>query len=189
MTNTAKLELILDVTFQGSRNEVVLVPADATNREIHSLIDHRFQVLDGSDFETDHTQFERWNAHSEWADKSAQHSLEYVRGANGNLVLVKDEVGVTQPVESADERRAEGLVDGLVFVEVPEDLHTIIAALRYWQAQGMCDPSQRSDEMHSLCTNDDELTSYADSDVDDLVERLNVDMKAKAFMEDLKAII
>ena len=53
----------------------------------------------------------------------------------------------------------------------------------------MCDPFKRSDEMHSLCTNNDELQSYCDDDVDDLVMRLNVEMDPKSFLEEIKAIV
>jgi len=54
------------------------------------------------------------------------------------------------------------------------DLHTIIAALRYWQQQGMCDPVNRSDCMHELATNGGEvLSSLDDEALDELVVSLN----------------
>jgi hypothetical protein len=54
------------------------------------------------------------------------------------------------------------------------DLHTIIAALRYWQQQGMCDPVNRSDGMHDLATNGGEvLSSLDDEALDELVVNLN----------------
>ncbi|MGM8936645.1 hypothetical protein ACS8E9_17500 [Pseudomonas neustonica] len=54
------------------------------------------------------------------------------------------------------------------------DLHTIIAALRYWQESGMADPFNRSNELHELATNDGEvLSSLDDEGIDDLVYRLN----------------
>lgn len=54
------------------------------------------------------------------------------------------------------------------------DLHTIIAALRYWQQQGMCDPVNRSDVMHDLATNGGEvMSSLDDESLDELVMGLN----------------
>ncbi|MBV7514478.1 hypothetical protein [Pseudomonas sp. PDM25] len=59
-----------------------------------------------------------------------------------------------------------------IFVRDEEVRHTLIAALRFWQEKGMCDPVNRSDEMHDLATNGDEVTSLCDVDVDRLVEDL-----------------
>jgi len=53
-----------------------------------------------------------------------------------------------------------------------EDLATIIAALRYWQEQGMCEPANRSDELQAVATDDDTLTSLDEADVDDLIMKL-----------------
>ncbi|MCK5530297.1 MAG: hypothetical protein KAI85_03465 [Halopseudomonas aestusnigri] len=54
------------------------------------------------------------------------------------------------------------------------DLHTIIAALRYWQRSGMADPCYRSEAMNELATNGGEIMeSLNDEGIDDLVERLN----------------
>lgn len=53
-----------------------------------------------------------------------------------------------------------------------EDLATIIAALRYWQDQGMCEPANRSDEMQAEATDDDTLTSLDAEDIDELIVKL-----------------
>ncbi|MFK4135373.1 Uncharacterised protein [Pseudomonas luteola] len=45
-----------------------------------------------------------------------------------------------------------------------DDFHAIIAALRYWQQQGMCDPVNRSDGMHDLATNGGEVLSSLDDE-------------------------
>jgi hypothetical protein len=54
-----------------------------------------------------------------------------------------------------------------------EDLHTIIAALRFWQSHGMCDPDKRSAEFQDLATGGDAVTSLCNEDLDELVELLN----------------
>lgn len=181
MTTNSKLHISLDNMFIGCHTEVASVPADITSREIQDLISMRFETVDPECFEVDLSQGSRYGSHVELVDDAEEHTVEIVRGANGKLEIVKHTTVGTQPVTASKE--------GLVFIQHDEDLHTIIAALRFWQEQGMCEPANRSEEMQRLCTNDDELTSAADSDVDDLVERLNVEMKAKAFMADLKAII
>ncbi len=55
------------------------------------------------------------------------------------------------------------------------ELHTIIAALRFWQEKGMGDPDNRSDEMHDLATNGGEVFSSLDDEgIDTLVQDLNL---------------
>lgn len=76
---------------------------------------------------------------------------------------------------------------GLCFIEHEEDLHTIIAALRYWQKSGMCDPFNRSDEMQDLATGGDEVTSLCDTDIDRLVMDLNKVHDPVAFLAELQA--
>lgn len=56
-----------------------------------------------------------------------------------------------------------------------ESLHTIIAALRFWQSHGMCDPDNRSPEFQDLATGGDEVTSLCSEDLDELIEQLNFD--------------
>ena len=53
------------------------------------------------------------------------------------------------------------------------DLNTILAALRYYQEQGMGDPENRSDDIHEIATNGDTDVSLDDAGIDDLCERLN----------------
>jgi hypothetical protein len=55
------------------------------------------------------------------------------------------------------------------------DLNTILAALRYWQKNGMGEPANRSDELHDIATNGGEDISLDDSGIDDLCARLNFD--------------
>ncbi len=56
-----------------------------------------------------------------------------------------------------------------------EELHTIIAALRFWQMHGQGDPLNRSEEMHDLATNGGEVCSSLDDEgIDNLVMDLNL---------------
>lgn len=54
-----------------------------------------------------------------------------------------------------------------------EELATILAALRYYQQQGLGDPLSRPDEIHWIATNNDTITSLAAEDIDRLCEYLN----------------
>lgn len=53
-------------------------------------------------------------------------------------------------------------------------VHTIIAALRFWQESGMVNEGYRSEDLELLATNGGELeTALNLEEIDDLVERLN----------------
>jgi len=54
-----------------------------------------------------------------------------------------------------------------------QDLHTILAALRVYQEEGMGDPSMRSDAIHDIATNGGDQISMDDAGIDDLCERIN----------------
>jgi hypothetical protein len=55
-----------------------------------------------------------------------------------------------------------------------EELGTVLAALRFWQSQGMADdPSIRPNGLHEIATDCDKLTSLCGDDIDELCERLN----------------
>lgn len=49
---------------------------------------------------------------------------------------------------------------------------TVIAALRYYQQQGLGDPAYRSTEIHDIATNMDEVISLDSDGIDDLVDHL-----------------
>ena len=183
MTTTSKLQINLDCMFIGSHTEVVLVPADLTLAETHDIMDLRFGTVKVGEYVIDTENGSKYNSHTEWVGDDEKHTLEIVRDPNGRMKILKQETVVSEPA------MAPVASDGLVFIQQDEDLHTIIAALRYWQQMGMCDPFKRSDEMHSLCTNNDELQSYCDDDVDDLVMRLTVERDPTSFWEEIKAIV
>ena len=54
------------------------------------------------------------------------------------------------------------------------ELHTIIAALRYYQLHGQGDPANRSDWIHDLATNGEEVISLNDVAIDELCQRINL---------------
>lgn len=54
-----------------------------------------------------------------------------------------------------------------------EELATILAALRFYQAAGMGDPSSRSAEIHDIATDGDNLCSLDREGIDALCTRLN----------------
>jgi hypothetical protein len=61
-----------------------------------------------------------------------------------------------------------------------QQFHTVIAALRFYQEKGQGDPFNRSDWIHNLATNGDEVTSLDDEGIDDLVEYLNTEAEREA---------
>lgn len=54
-----------------------------------------------------------------------------------------------------------------------QERNTILAALRFYQQQGMGEPANRSDEIHAIATNGDEDISMDDKGIDALCERIN----------------
>jgi hypothetical protein len=56
-----------------------------------------------------------------------------------------------------------------------QDLATILAALRFYQEHGQGEPANRSDAIHHLATNCDQLISLDEAGNDELCERLNTD--------------
>lgn len=64
-------------------------------------------------------------------------------------------------------------------------LHTIIAALRFWQSQGMCNADNRNEEFHDLATCAGEVEPLTEEEIDDLVIELNV--SPLPFMTDQKS--
>ncbi|WP_133306555.1 hypothetical protein [Pseudomonas sp. LS-2] len=77
------------------------------------------------------------------------------------------------PVISDEASTPSNSTKNLLIVPDEEVRHTLIAALRFWQSNGMCEPARRSDEFQDLATNNDEITSLCEDDVDALVELLN----------------
>lgn len=53
------------------------------------------------------------------------------------------------------------------------ELATILAALRFYQEQGMGDPFNRSNDIHEIAHDGGEVISLDDEGIDELCERLN----------------
>ncbi len=60
----------------------------------------------------------------------------------------------------------------------PQELNTVLAALRYYQEKGMGDPYCRSDYIHEIATNGGEDISLDSEGIDDLCDRLNFQEKS-----------
>jgi hypothetical protein len=58
----------------------------------------------------------------------------------------------------------------------PEELGTVLAALRHYQIAGLGDPANRTDALHDIATAGDTLISLDGEGIDALCERLNVRM-------------
>lgn len=79
---------------------------------------------------------------------------------------------------------------GDMFLRDKQDLNTVLAALRFYQQQGMGDPSNRSDEIHAIATDGDTDISMDGGGIDALCEHLNtaqsVDIdELTSFIDDL----
>jgi hypothetical protein len=55
----------------------------------------------------------------------------------------------------------------------PAEFNTILAALRFYQAKGMGEPSNRPDWLHMIATDCDNDISLDSAGITDLCERLN----------------
>jgi hypothetical protein len=67
----------------------------------------------------------------------------------------------------------------LLFVGDERAQHTIIAALRHWQCTG------HSAELEFLATNGGEVKKLSDDEVDELLDRLNVEFDVKELQQKL----
>ena len=54
-----------------------------------------------------------------------------------------------------------------------EETATVLAALRFWQANDMCNPNNRINSLHDIATNCGDLTSLDESEIDALCEKVN----------------
>ena len=57
----------------------------------------------------------------------------------------------------------------------PRDMATVLAALRFYQAAGMGNPENRSEEIHQIATNDGMENSLDGVGIDALCEKLNAE--------------
>lgn len=59
-----------------------------------------------------------------------------------------------------------------------EEHATILAALRFYQKHGQGDPANRSDDVHAIATDDGDLISLDEHGIDQLCEKLNMDLSS-----------
>jgi glycosyltransferase A (GT-A) superfamily protein (DUF2064 family) len=60
-----------------------------------------------------------------------------------------------------------------------QELATVLAALRYYQEQGMGEPANRSDAIHEIATDGGEVVSVDADGIDTLCEKINKSQKVK----------
>lgn len=56
-----------------------------------------------------------------------------------------------------------------------QELHAILAALRFYQERGQDGPANRTDAIHDIATNGGEMVSLDAAGIDELCERLNTE--------------
>ncbi|MGI0646970.1 hypothetical protein ACRCPS_18295 [Pseudomonas aeruginosa] len=179
---TKLIAINLGATLSASYTEIITVPADITDEEIDDLVRKRWETVGGDEFVIEEESFSRGDCYSEAAPAGAVATLTCTRVDDA---LVVEELPAPVPAGAVSTAKADPA--GLNYIEHPEALHTIIAALRFWQEKGMCDPFNRSDEMQDLATGGDEVTSLCDEDLDHLVMDLNKVHDPVAFAAELQA--
>lgn len=55
----------------------------------------------------------------------------------------------------------------------PEEVATVLAALRFYQSKGLGDPVNRPLAIHEIATNGDQVVSLDDEAIDQLCEKIN----------------
>ena len=62
----------------------------------------------------------------------------------------------------------------MVIELTPQEFHTVLAALRYYQGCGMGNPIMRTNDIHEIATNGATETSLDAEGIDVLCERINL---------------
>jgi hypothetical protein len=182
MQNSKLIVIKLNASFPASYQEIVQVPQDMTEDEKAELVLKRWREVGGDEYAIDESGFSAESSRVLNCEQGLAPELVVSRGDDGALVVTEvlaeegasKEDSVTQPAG--------------IYVHFDEDRHAIIAALRFWQRSGMCEPCNRDDEMHDLCTNGDEVTSLSEEGIDQLVMSLNMGPTPEAFIADLKRL-
>jgi hypothetical protein len=182
-TKTKFIEITLSSSLPVTYTEVIQVPADITRTEVDSLLNLRRAAVKGEAFSGDFDDIEEADSDADDADEGQVPSFIVQRDTSGKL-----KIEAAPAVESTGDA-ATKLLTGGIYIHHEEDLHTIIAALRFWQSSGMGEPSNRDDEMQELATNGGEVTSLCDEEIDQLVMDINVDHDPAAFRAQLDALI
>lgn len=70
------------------------------------------------------------------------------------------------------DRLLAGPYENVITID-PQERNTILAALRYYQKQGMGDPDNREDWIHEIATDGENQISMDDAGIDALCEKVN----------------
>ena len=82
----------------------------------------------------------------------------------------------TMTCQACDTDFDEAREDEVSVCEFDDQEHaTVLAALRYYQQQGMGDPKNRTDDIHDIATDGDNVISMDAAGIDALCEKLNFD--------------
>lgn len=182
MQDSKLIVINLNASFPATYEEIVRVPMDITEEETADLVRKRWREVGGDEYTIDESWFSAESSRVLNCEQGLPPELVVRRGDDGALVVTE-----VLAEEGASKEDSETQPAG-IYVHFDEDLHAIIAALRFWQRSGMCEPSNRDDEMHDLCTNGDEVTSLCEEDIDRLVMSLNMGPTPEAFIADLKRL-
>lgn len=98
---------------------------------------------------------------------------------NSELYVPADDVSEPQNTHVSD----------LLFVGCAEVRQWLIAALFFWRQEGQCDPVNRTDGIHAIATGNDQFTSAAESDIDELLIKLHSDQDPAQFLAELAGSI
>lgn len=83
------------------------------------------------------------------------------------------------------ENLGEGTETRELVIGSNQDRNTILAALRFYQKEGMGEPANRSDAIHDLAPNGDQDISMDEEGIDDLCERVNASYEPTGVAIDL----
>jgi hypothetical protein len=145
-------------SFDGEGNQVDTDNMDLTPSQASDIIDHAAQlvvVLRNIAEKKDGIEaFDHVYAELEEALQNA--GVVEETAAPMPVLTLHDSTGHTHALRCDDEEHA-----------------TILAALRFYQQEGMSDPLNRSDAIQEIACPTDDSTSLDDSGIDELCERIN----------------
>lgn len=80
-----------------------------------------------------------------------------------------------------DQREGEEKTLTTALYRLTDEQHaTVLAALRYYQQNGLGEPANRPIQIHEIATNADEVISLNDEGIDQLCEQLNIEYSQPA---------
>lgn len=102
MNNTENVRIILRGLTAVEYSEVLKVPAGATREQLKKLVEQRYSVIGGGEYQTDHDYWEREDSRYELAEPTEK--------ADGEVIIKDGEFQVTEfPVEPIDKPLPENM--------------------------------------------------------------------------------